>query len=282
MTVDSHQHFWRYSPDEYGWISDEMGILRRDFLAPELLRESERAGVDGVVSVQARQTLEETRALLETARRNAFVLGVVGWAPLRAPDAPETLEELAQWPELKGCRHVLQDEPDDRYMLGVAFNQGVRALTALGLAYDILIYERHLPQTVAFVDRHPNQVFVLDHLGKPRIRDRSFEAWRHGLRELARRDNVYCKMSGVVTEADWSGWSEEQLRPYLDAALEAFGPRRLMFGSDWPLCLLAVGYGRWFELADAFASRLAAGERARILGGTAAEAYGLDAGGALQ
>ena len=282
MTVDAHHHFWRYDPSEYGWITDEMAGLRRDFLPRHLRAETERAGIDGVVSVQARQSVEETRALLAMAGEHPFILGVVGWAPLADRGVAGVLEELAECPRLKACRHVLQDEPDDDYMLGARFNEGVRALTAAGLAYDILIFERHLPQTLAFVDRHPDQVFVLDHVGKPRIRDGSFDDWNRRLRDLARRPNVYCKLSGMVTEADWRRWTEAELLPYLDAALEAFGPRRLMFGSDWPVCLAAVDYGRWFALVSGYAARLADSERSRVLGGTAVEAYGLEAPRTLQ
>lgn len=275
MIVDSHHHFWRYDPVEYGWISDSMRALRRDFLPADLRREVEAAGVDGVVSVQASQTLSETRALLAHARGNDFIRGVVGWVPLVDPAVRGTLEELAQDPWLRACRHVLQDEPDDEYMLRRDFNDGVRAVTAAGLVYDILIFERHLPQTLEFVDRHPDQVFVLDHIGKPRIRDGSFGAWRAAIRDLARRPNLYCKLSGMATEADWERWSEAELARYMDAVLDAFGPRRLMYGSDWPVCLVAVGYARWFELVAGFAARLSADERDRVLGGTAAEAYRL-------
>lgn len=275
MIVDSHHHFWRYDPVEYDWISDSMRALRRDFLPADLRREVAAAGVDGVVSVQARQTLSETHALLAHACENDFIRGVVGWVPLVDPAVRGTLEELAHDPYLRACRHVLQDEADDEYMLRPDFNEGVRAVTAAGLVYDILIFERHLPQTLEFVDRHPNQVFVLDHIGKPRIRDGSFGAWHAAIRDLARRANLYCKISGIVTEADWELWSEAELAPYMDAVLDAFGPRRLMYGSDWPVCLVGVGYARWFELVAGFAARLSADERDRVLGGTAIEAYRL-------
>lgn len=276
MTIDSHQHFWRYEPVAYHWLGEPMRALRRDFLPGELERETLAAGVDGTVAVQALQTLGETRFLLGLAHANPLILGVVGWIPFTDPGVAGVLEELAADPVLKGCRHVLQDEPDDNYMLRPDFNQGVRAVTAAGLAYDILVYERHLPQALQFVDRHPAQVFVLDHIGKPSIRDRSFTAWSSAIGDLARRENVYCKVSGMSTEADWGSWTEADLLPYLDTVLEAFGPRRLMFGSDWPMCLVAVGYGRWCQIVRDYAGRLGEAERDRMLGGTAAEAYGLD------
>ena len=275
MIIDSHHHFWRYDPVEYDWISEPMRALRRDFLPADLRREIEAAGVNGVISVQARQTLEETRALLAHARAHGFIRGVVGWVPLVDPGVRGALAEFARDPHLRACRHVLQDEPDDEYMLRQDFNEGMRAVTEAGLVYDILIFERHLPQTLQFVDRHPNQVFVLDHIGKPRIRDASFGAWHAGIRELARRPNLYCKISGMVTEADWQRWSEADLAPYMDAVLDAFGPGRLMYGSDWPVCLVGVRYARWFELVAGFAARLSADERDRVLGGTAIEAYRL-------
>lgn len=273
--IDAHQHFWRYDPDEYGWISDEMAAIRRDFLPAELKAETGAAGVAGVVSVQARQTTAETEWLLQLAGENEFIRGVVGWVPLAAAEVRGELERLAADPNLKAVRHVLHDEPDEKYMLRDDFNAGVAALREFGLAYDILIFERHLPQTISFVDGHEGQVFVVDHLAKPRIRDNVLSPWREHLADLARREGVYCKLSGMVTEADWGGWSVEQLRPYAEAVLEAFGPGRVMFGSDWPVCLVACGYVRWREVVGEFISSLSQAEQERVLGGTAVEAYGL-------
>jgi L-fuconolactonase len=252
-----------------------MGMLRRDFLPGDLRREIGAAGVGGVVSVQARQTLEETRWLLELAEASEFIRGVVGWAPLVSGRVEEELAVFAGRAKLKGVRHVLQDEADEKYMLRGDFNEGIRRLRKFGLVYDILIYERQLPQTIEFVDRHPGQVFVLDHVAKPRIRDGVLSPWKENLRELARRANVYCKLSGMVTEADWRGWTTGQLRPYAEAALEAFGPGRLMFGSDWPVCLVACDYSKWRRVVGELVESLAAGERERVMGGTAVEAYGL-------
>lgn len=275
MVIDAHHHFWKYDPAEYAWIGETMAALRRDFLPADLAREAAAAGVDGVVSVQARQSLAETRWLLGLADANAFIRGVVGWVPLVSPTVADALAEFTSRAKLKAVRHVLQDEPDDDYMLRPDFNAGVRALHPLGLAYDILIYERHLPQAIRFVDQHPGQVFVLDHLAKPRVRDNALSPWRENLRALAERPNVYCKLSGLATEADWQSWTPAQLWPYLDTALEAFGPRRLMFGSDWPVCLAAVGYGRWYHLVREFVTPLSPAERARVMGETAGEVYQL-------
>ena len=275
--IDSHHHFWRYDPEEYGWISESMAVLRRDYLPADLLREASAAGVDGVVSVQARQTLEETRWLIELAEQNDFIRGVVGWVPLVSDAVRQDLERFAVHPKLKAVRHVLQDEPDDNYILRDDFNRGITLLNGFGLRYDILIFERHLPQTIEFVDRHPSQVFVLDHIAKPRLRENahSLEPWASGIKELAKRENVSCKVSGMVTEADWAAWSGTELKPYFDTVLEAFGPNRLMFGSDWPVCLVASGYGRWFDAVTAFARNLSPSEQEALFGGTATAIYRL-------
>jgi L-fuconolactonase len=277
MTIDSHHHFWQYDPAQYDWIVDSMSVLRRDFLPDDLRRRTAQAGVDGVVSVQARQTLDETWWLLSLAKRHDFIRGVVGWVPLASPDLRRDLESLAREHKLVGMRHVVQGEPDENFILRDDFNRGVAALLDFGLRYDILIFERHLPQTIRFVDRHPGQLFVLDHVAKPRIKAREIEPWRENIAELARRDNVYCKVSGMVTEADPRNWTPEQVRPYFDVVLEAFGPDRLMFGSDWPVCLVGIDYQRWGEIVRGWTESLTTSEQDRIFGGTAIEAYGLDA-----
>ena len=275
MTIDSHHHFWRYNTDEFGWIDDAMASIRRDFLPPHLQAEIAAVGIDGVISVQARQSLAETEWLLQLASNNDFIKGVVGWVPLIAPDVRTVLERLAAQPKLRAVRHVLQGEPDERYMLRADFNAGIRALREFDLRYDILIFERHLPQTIQFVDQHPNQTFILDHIAKPKIGLNELSPWREEITRLAERPNVYCKLSGMVTEADYTRWTDEQLQPYLDTVLEAFGPHRLMFGTDWPVCLVAASYSRWLEVIHEFISELSPAEQARIMGGTAVEAYGL-------
>lgn len=275
MRIDAHHHFWRYCPEEYGWIGDHMAAIRRDFLPDDLRRTIAGAGVDGVVSVQARQSLAETDWLLDLAARNDFIRGVVGWVPLADPRVGECLERYASQAKFRAVRHVVQGEPDGRFILGADFNRGVAQLRRWHLVYDILILERHLPQTIEFVDRHPEQVFVLDHIAKPRIAENRFEPWATNLRELARRPRVYCKLSGLVTEADHRQWTEAQLRPYLEIVLEAFGPDRVMFGSDWPVCLVACDYGRWHGLVRDFVAGLSPAEQARVFGGTACEAYSL-------
>lgn len=251
-----------------------MAEIRRDFLPSDLANAITAAGIDGVVSVQARQSLNETEWLLHLAQENAFIKGVVGWVDLAASDVGIQLERFVAGGKLKAVRHVVQAEPDDFLARG-NFNRGIAELRRFGLAYDILIVERQLPQAIAFVDAHPEQRFVLDHLAKPRLRDGVLEPWRRHLRELARRPNVYAKVSGLVTEADYRSWSASQLAPYCDAALEAFGPRRLMFGSDWPVCLVACPYVRWASLVRGYIGRLSPDEQAWIMGNTASEAYKL-------
>jgi L-fuconolactonase len=275
MKIDSHHHFWNYDPVTYDWIDDSMRAIQRDFLPEDLLAEIASVGVDGVVSVQARQSLEETQWLLDFADKNEFIKGVVGWVNLLSPDISADLERFAENPKFKAVRHVIQGEPDENFILQGDFNRGIRELVSFSLVYDILILERHLPQTIQFVDAHPNQIFVLDHIAKPPIREGHFEPWNQKIRELAKRPNVYCKVSGMATEADFTNWSEAQLQPYFDTVLEAFGAQRLMYGSDWPVCLVACSYTRWHDVVSSWVRDLSLHEQARIFGGTAEEIYEL-------
>jgi L-fuconolactonase len=273
--IDAHHHLWKYSREQYPWMTDTMGMLRRDFLIDDLNEVMQEAGIHGAVTVQARQMLEETEWLLNLAEGNDFIRGVVGWVPLVEADARHQLEKLSLHTKLKAVRHVLHDEADDFYMLREDFNRGVAHLKDINLRYDILIFERHLPQTIEFVDRHPQQVFVIDHIAKPRIKDGMLSPWRENIIELARRENVYCKLSGMATEASWADWTEEDLRPYFDIAIEAFGPGRLMFGSDWPVVLVASSYRRWAETVQHAIAGLSVDEQAQVFSGTAKEAYQL-------
>jgi L-fuconolactonase len=275
--IDAHHHLWRYHPAEYAWIDDTMAVLKRNFLPRDLEKEIREVGIDGTVAVQARQTWEETNWLLAQAREAPFIRGVVGWAPIASESFPEELERLRGEPKLKGLRHVIQDEKDPRFMDGADFNRGIAALRGLGLVYDILIFEQQLSATIAFVDRHPNQVFVLDHVAKPRIGAKLLDPWRSQIAELARRKNIYCKLSGMVTEANWQDWRVADLRPYFDVVLGAFGPERIMYGSDWPVCLLAASYRKWFATMNLLIEPLSKTEKEMILGGTATKAYSLTA-----
>jgi L-fuconolactonase len=275
MRIDAHQHFWHYTREEYGWIDDAMAVIRRDFLPADLAQEISVAGIDAVVSVQARQTLAETEWLLSKASAHSWIVGVVGWVPLIAPTVAEILAPLAAHPRLKGIRHVLQAEPDV-YMDRADFNAGLAQLRAVNLTYDILIYHAQLPAAIRLVDRHPEQVFVLDHIAKPAIRAGELQPWAQNLADLARRPNVFCKLSGVVTEANYATWTYDQILPYLEAALEAFTPARLMFGSDWPVCRVAASYVDWVHTVQRFTAPLTEAEREAIFHTTAARAYRLD------
>jgi L-fuconolactonase len=256
-------------------MADGMESLRRDFLIDDLRAVTAEAGVTGTIVVEAERTIEETAWLSRIAASGDLICGVVGWAPLTSPDVISELERIASLPKMKAIRHPLHDEADDQFVLRDDFNRGIAALKRFDLRYDILIFEKHLPQTIQFVDRHPDQIFILDHVAKPRIRDRVLFPWRENIRELARRANVYCKISGLVTEADWHTWSEEGLSPYIETVLEAFTPKRIMFGSDWPVVSLASPYRRWIDTVRAAIAQLSSAERERILAGTAIEAYGL-------
>jgi L-fuconolactonase len=253
-----------------------MQVIRRDFLPADLEPLMHHFGIEGTVAVQARGTLEETTWLLGLAEKHPLIRGVVGWVPLTQGAAVKgTLESFAKNRKLRAIRHVIQDEADPHYILRKDFNEGVNALREFGLRYDILIFERHLPAAIEFVDRHPNQTFILDHIAKPRIKDKIVSPWDRNMRELAKRQNVYCKLSGMVTEADPKRWTAESLQPYFDVVLAAFGPRRLMYGSDWPVMLLATDYARWYVTVTNAIAKLSKAEQARIMGGTATEAYGL-------
>jgi len=276
MRIDSHHHLWQFEPRDLPWISDVMPVLRRDYLPVDLEPCLRASHIDGTVAVQAQQTMAETEWLLRVAREHAFIHGVVGWVPLGDPGVDVHLERLATDSHLKGIRHIVHDEPDDAFILGEAFNQGIARLERYRLVYDVLVFARHLPQAIQFVDRHTRQPFVVDHIAKPVIATGRFDAeWARLFRALAERPHVSCKLSGVVTEVRDPQWSLEGIRPYVDVALEAFGPDRLMFGTDWPVCRLRCEYATWVEAVAELIAPLSAPERAAIWGGTATRVYGL-------
>jgi L-fuconolactonase len=269
MPIDAHQHFWMYSPAEYDWIDDSMAMLRRDFLPDDFKPVLESNDFHASVAVQARQTLEETRWLLELAERSPWILGVIGWADLRSPDIRSQLNVITRNPKLVGIRHIVQSEPDDRFLLQPDFLRGISVLEEFDLAYDILIYTKHLPVAAEFVERFPRQRFVLDHLAKPPIKSGNIDSWAQGISRLAAFPNVFCKLSGLVTEADWLHWSPEQITPFLDVAFESFGPDRLMIGSDWPVCLVAASYARAVEVIKSYLLQKKPESQDRVLGGNA-------------
>ena len=275
MRVDAHQHFWRYDPAEYDWIGEGMERLARNYLPADLAPLLTAEGIAGSVAVQARQTIEETRWLLGLAAKHPAILGVVGWVDLRSSEVREQLREFAANPRFVGVRHVVQNEPDVRFLLGEAFVGGLRQLHGFGLTYDLLLFPPQLPAAVELAGMMPEQPFVLDHLAKPLIKPGILDPWQADLRALACHPNVSCKLSGLVTEAAWQGWKRADFAPYLEVALEAFGPKRLMLGSDWPVCLLAAEYPDVVGIVTDFIARLSDSEQALILGSTASRFYGL-------
>ena len=275
MKIDSHHHFWQYDPVEYSWMNEQMGILKQNYGPDDLLKQIQGVGIDGVVSVQASQSLRETDALLSHAEEFDFIMGVVGWFPLADFNVGSILEQYTSNRWLKGVRHVVQDEPNDRFIMRSDFNRGVSLLKELNLVYDILIYERQLSASIEFVDQHPDIIFVLDHVAKPRIKDAIFEPWSEQMKDFSKRENVFCKLSGIATEANWQSWTVDELLPYMETALECFGAGRMMFGSDWPVARLAVEYESWVKIFRDFISTLSPDEQCKIEGKNAVEVYKL-------
>lgn len=275
MRIDAHHHFWRYCAAEYPWIGKGMERLAHDHLPADLAPLAAAEGIGGTVAVQARQSLEESRWLLELADDNPLIRGVVGWVDLRSTHVEDQLREVAKHPKFVGVRHVVQDEADPRFLLGESFLHGIGKLATFGLTYDLLLYPQQLPAAAEFVGRFPEQPFVLDHLAKPRIKARELKPWQHDLQALAAHGHVLCKLSGMVTEAAWQGFKRADFTPYLEVALETFGPQRLMFGSDWPVCTLAAEYAEVVGIVTDFLAPLAEAEREAIRGGNAAQFYAL-------
>jgi len=274
--IDSHHHFWKYSAEQYPWITESISVLRKDYLPPDLLRETQSTHVDAVISVQARQSVLETSWLLEQAANENWIQGVVGWLPLADENIRDVMEPFRDERKLCGLRHVVQDEPDDGFFDRPDFNRGITAMRDFGWSYDLLVYGRQLPFTIPFVDRHPEQLFVVDHIAKPNIASGKFDVnWARDFQELAKRPNVFCKFSGVVTQVSDPKWNLEQIQPYWDIAIESFGSKRLMFGTDWPVCLLKSSYADWVAAVSVFASKLGESEQRNFWSDTAILAYNI-------
>jgi L-fuconolactonase len=277
MNIDSHQHFWKYDSAREAWITDAMRVLKRDFLPDELAVDLDANGIDASIAVQADQSEQETLFLLDLAERSDRIAGVVGWIDLRSAQLDDRLQFFSKFKKLCGFRHIVQAEPDDRFLLGRDFMRGISRLGEFGFAYDILIYPKQLPAAIDLASKFPEQRFVIDHMAKPAIKTRNSASWAANIRSIAGNPNVSCKLSGLVTEADWERWAPADFAYYLDVAFEAFGPDRLMFGSDWPVCLLAGSYRQVKQLIEDYVGRHAAGERAKIFGANAIRFYGLKA-----
>jgi L-fuconolactonase len=276
MNVDSHQHFWNYDPAEQTWITgDALAPLKRDYQPADLQPLIEAADIQATVAVQASQTLKETEALLELSDQHDSIRGVVGWVDLQSPQVREQLSQYVLRRRFVGVRHVVHDEPDDRFMLRPDFLRGLSTLADFDLTYDLLLRPRHLPAAVEVVRQLPQQRFVLDHIAKPLIKEGVLAPWDADLRALARFDNVYCKVSGMVTEAAWRAWKPEDFTPYLDVVFDCFGASRLMFGSDWPVCTVAAGYGEVVGLVRDYVRPMGSAIEAAVMGGNAVEFYGL-------
>ena len=273
MTIDSHQHFWKFDPIRDSWITDEMSVIQKNFYPKDLQPVLQANGIDACVVVQADQSIEETKFLLDLANNNDFIKAVVGWIDLQADDIDEQLANWKSEKKLAGFRHVLQAEPDVEYMLRPNFLRGIFALKKHGFTYDILIFPKHLPFTQKFVAHFPDQPFVLDHIAKPYIKAGLIDDWKKEIESLAKFENVHCKVSGIITEADWKNWTYEQIKPYLDVVFEAFGTNRIMFGSDFPVCLLAGEYTQVKDIIETYTTHFLASEKSKIFGENAAKFY---------
>jgi L-fuconolactonase len=275
MTIDAHHHFWKYDPQNYSWIDDDMKAIRKDFFPEDFLPFLKENAIDGTVLVQVNQHETETASYLEAAKNNSFIKGVVGWVDLQAANIKDRLDYWSSFPLLKGFRHIVQAEPDDNFMLQKQFCNGIGLLADAGFAYDILITPRQLPAALGLVKKFPNQLFVLDHIAKPLIKDGVLAPWKKNIMELAKAENVYCKVSGMVTEASYTNWKKEDFSPYLDVVTESFGTNRLLYGSDWPVCLVAGTYAQVKGLVKDYYSLFSDNEQKQIFGKNATVFYKL-------
>lgn len=275
LRIDAHQHFWKFDPVRDSWINDEMKQIQRDFLPGDLAPVLKRNRIDGCVAVQSDQSLVENDFHLRLAADNDFIKGIVGWVDLQSDDIEEQLQEFNQFKKIKGFRHVLQAEPDPAFMLRPAFVRGIRSLRRFNFTYDILIYPEHLGYAKQLVANLPDQRFVIDHLAKPLIKTQVIAGWKEDMEAIAKHENVSCKISGMVTESDWKTWRKEDFHIYLDTVFEAFGSKRIIFGSDWPVCLVAASYEKMIEIATEYTGKFSTDEQADFWGGNAMAFYNL-------
>ena len=275
MKIDSHQHFWNYHPIKDAWISDAMKVIQQDFMPADLLPLLQKNDIDGCIAVQADQSETETRFLLQLAQDNDFIMGVVGWVDFRSKDIEERLQYFSKFEKLKGFRHIVQGESEDDFLLRADFCNGLAQLEKYNFTYDLLILPKHLSVATEFVKRFPKQNFVIDHLAKPNFKEANFTNWENGIRELATYKNVFCKLSGMVTEADWKNWKAEDFNYCLDVLVGNFGIERLMFGSDWPVSLLAASYEQSSAIVKNYFSKFSEEEQHKIWGGNAIKFYNL-------
>jgi L-fuconolactonase len=276
IKIDAHQHFWKFDPIRDSWIDSSMSAIQRDFMPGDLKPILDKHSIDGCVAVQADQSETETEFLLALADENDFIKGVVGWIDLRADDIGKRLEYFKSSKKLKGFRHVLQGETDRALMLNPQFTRGINALKAHDYTYDILIFPDQLGYTHQFIKTFGGHRFVIDHIAKPDIKNKNIEKWANGIKAIAKHENTSCKISGMITEADWFNWHLLDFEPYLDVVFEAFGASRVMFGSDWPVCNVAGGYQQMLSVVKNYASKLSPDEQAHFWGLNAMEFYKLN------
>jgi L-fuconolactonase len=266
MKLDSHQHFWKYNETDYSWISENMTVLKKDFLPADLEKELQDVCFDGTIAVQARQSMEETLWLLELASKYSYIKGVVGWVDLCSPEVEIQLSDLSKNPKLVGVRHVIHDEPDDNFIKRQDFQHGISLLSKYNLTYDLLIFPKHLKLASELVKMFPELKFVVDHIAKPNIKEQIYSPWNDDIRDLSKFSNVFCKLSGMVTEADWNSWKPSDFKYYFDVVFDCFGDDRLMIGSDWPVCTVAGSYKKIISLVTDYLTQFSAESKQKVIG----------------
>ena len=275
MIIDSHQHFWKYNLSRHNWINDNMSVIRKDFMPSDLKSIYVENNIDGCIAIQVDQTINETNFLLDLAKENTFIKGDVGWIDLRAPNINEVLNHYNNFEQIKGFRHIVQDEHDNKFLLRSEFLRGISYLEKYNYVYDILIFPNQLEMTLEFVKKFPNNKFVINHIAKPYIKDNLYEEWAKLISKISNYENVFCKMSGMITEADYKLWTPDQITPYMDLVLKSFGSKRILFGSDWPVCLVAGSYKKVKELVVNFIEKLSENEKANVMGKNAINLYNI-------
>ena len=275
MKIDAHQHFWQYDKIKHSWITPQMKAIQHDFMPNNLINLLKNNGIDGTIAVQVDQTEDETAYLLKLANEHSFIKGVVGWVDFQDENIDQRLEYFSNFPKLKGFRHIVQAENDPNFLLRPQFLEGISKLEKYNFTYDILIYENQIENTIHFVRQFPNQKFILDHIGKPKIGKGLLKPWASNMIELGKYKNVYCKLSGLVTENDWNLWTEDDFIPYFETVFEAFDTNRLVFGSDWPVCMLAASYEQTLSILENNINGFSDQEKSKIWGENAIRFYNL-------
>jgi L-fuconolactonase len=278
MRIDAHQHFWRYDPRQHSWINDDMAVIRRDYFPGDLESELKNHGINGTVAVQADETDDETDFLLALAEKNDFIKGVVGWINMHSPELELALEKYKDAKKLKGFRCIMQGVPDEKYLTNRVFSDNLKKISIAGYTYDLLVYHKQLPKLIKMTDMLPDSALILDHIAKPDIKNKQFNTWKENIKTISAHPGIYCKLSGMITEADFKNWKYDDLMPYMEISAEYFGVDRLCFGSDWPVCLVAGSYKQVFEVVNKFVSQLSVDEQSKIFGKNATDFYKLNHG----